>query len=201
MRPISVQEVAAFRSQGLECINDILYDTATAINTSALQSTLFQAPIGSSGNNITGKTEVHTNMTNPGVLPNNEQFRILGYTAWLWPSMYTALADVATSTTALALFTNGYFQITLGNKTYRRFPIGALANIRGNISDTTATTAIYMLPSPFTPGRGFLGLASPIHVYPKDQIKVDVYWNAANSANNVWYLSFGFFGYRFRAIQ
>jgi hypothetical protein len=193
-------ELEGYKRERKELINFILYDTCTAINTSALSTTLFQTPIGGSGNGITGKTALHTNMTNPGVLANDEQMRIFGYGGWLTPTLKIG-ATVAATTDNLEKFLNGYIRIMLGPKTYRYAPLALMCNSRGNFTDTTATTSINIAETPFAEKTGFMRLAMPVHMFPRDQFKVEINWAAANLSTNVWYYTFAFIGVIIRNIQ
>ena len=199
------KELARYLALGRELIFDVIYDS-TLITTGA-NDTLFQVPIGQTGNGFAvPKTVFHTNMETAGKLPNNEEFRILGYGMWVQPVGNDTNkgwwdADATTTIDFLAALSHGFVKIRLENKDYRYIPIAMLSNVRVHPDHDIPDVINVCIESPLVRNTGFLALRAPVHISAGRQIGVDVDLAAPPGEDNPFHLYFGFWGVRIRSVQ
>lgn len=184
-----------------EVIDDILYDACKFSDTSTTSTELFQVPVSGSGNGITGKTELHTNLRQQGQLPNDETFKVLGVGMTMSP-----LVSSDANGTGNALYwqesTAGYAELYIANKSYYRWTMSLLQQARLQVAHDLAAICTYPIEAPHLPMKGFIPLIRPVYIRAGNQFKVKLNWVAAHAgASTPFTIYFMILGIRFRGIQ
>jgi hypothetical protein len=184
-----------------EAIDDILYDCCKFSDSTTTQTELFQVPVSGSGNGITGKTELHTNLRQQGQLPNDETFKVLGVGITLGP-LVTSDADAIVNAKYFDEATRGYCELRIANKVYYRWTMSLLSQARLNVAHALTGICTYPIETPHLPMKGFIPLIRPVYIRAGNQFKVTMTWNRAHSASStVFETYFMMLGIRFRGIQ